>query len=123
MNRLKELRSTIGLSQAQLAELAETTQRNISYWESGRVEMNLNTAIKLAHILNVEVEYLAGISDDLGIFPEMTLSPMGENMTTEERKLVEQYRQLPEQLKKLVRQQLDIYTTPSELLPKNTKKV
>lgn len=101
MNRLKELRLAVGLSQSQLAELAETTQRNISYWESGRIEMNLNTAIKLAHILKVEVEYLAGISDDLGIVPDMISAPMGESMTADERELLQLFRELSSYLQGL----------------------
>lgn len=43
--------------------------------------------------------------------------------SSEERKLIEQYRRLPEKIKKLVREQIDIYSEPNKLLPKPTKKV
>lgn len=125
MNRLKELRLNAGITQSELAKAAETTQRNISYWESGKIELNLNAAIRIAQIFQVEVEYLAGYSDDLGVKPDIKLpyaAPMGDGCSSEERKLVEQYRSLPAALKELVRQQLDVYCQPSELLNKPNRK-
>ncbi|MCI8369312.1 MAG: helix-turn-helix transcriptional regulator [Clostridia bacterium] len=95
MNRLKELRLNANLSQVELAKAAETTQRNISYWESGRVELNLYAALRLAQIFQVNVEYLAGYSDDFDIKPELSFNaPMGESLTEKERALLEAFRQL-----------------------------
>lgn len=71
MNRLKELRLSAGLSQAALAAAADTTQRNISFWESGNVELNLYAAIRLAQIFQVDVEYLAGYSDEFDVKPDI----------------------------------------------------
>lgn len=113
MNRLKELRLGAGLSQAHLAEAAETTQRNISYWESGKIELNLYAALRLAQIFQVDVEYLAGYSDELNIKPDISLpktkrsapaAPMGDNerYSSEERKLIEKYRELNASGKKLI---------------------
>ena len=95
MNRLKELRLNANLSQVELAKAAETTQRNISYWESGRVELNLYAALRLAQIFQVNAEYLAGYSDDFDIKPELSFNaPMGESLTEKERALLEAFRQL-----------------------------
>ncbi len=102
MNRLKELRLNRGLSQAELAQIVDTTQRNISYWESGRIELNLLIAIKLAQFFQVEVEYLAGYSDDLGINPPIS-EPMTERYTASERKLIEDFRQLNHYKQELIK--------------------
>ena len=81
MNRLKELRQNAGLSQAELAKATDTTQRNISYWESGKIELNLYAAIRLAQLFQVDIEYLAGYTDDLGIKPDSNLPYNFSNST------------------------------------------
>lgn len=55
-NRLKELRESRGLSQAQLAEKTGISPDNIKSWELGRRELvNIYTLIKLADALNYSV--------------------------------------------------------------------
>lgn len=120
---LKELRQERNLTQKELAYDLNYTQSNISEWENGTVEPKATALTAISTYFGVSIDYLLGLENEYGARTATTAAPMAESMTAEERKLLEQYRQLPEQLKKLVRQQLDIYTTPSELLPKNTKKV
>lgn len=111
---MKELRLYAGLSQAELAKAVETTQRNISYWESGRVEINLLVAIKLAQFFQVEVEYLAGYSDEFGINPPTAapmVNAMGESYTAEERELIAEFRKLPEDSRKLVLRMVGVSST------------
>lgn len=55
-NRLKELRESKGLSQAQLAEKTGINVNNIISWEVGRRELvNIYTIIKLANALKCSV--------------------------------------------------------------------
>lgn len=55
-NRLKELRESRGLSQAQLAERTGINVNSIVSWEVGRRELvNIYTIIKLADALNYSV--------------------------------------------------------------------
>ena len=55
-NRLKELRESRGLSQAQLAEISGLSRDNIASWELGRRELvNIYTIIKLADALDYSV--------------------------------------------------------------------
>lgn len=122
MNRLKELRLNANLSQAELAKAAETTQRNISYWESGRVELNLYAALRLAQIFQVDVEYLAGYSDDFDIKPELNVAPMGDSATTsEELRLLKVFRTLSPDLKNTLWSLLDTWTPTETLLPPKKK--
>lgn len=120
---LKDLRIESNLTQKELAAKLKIGQSTIVGYEKGEREPTVTNLSLYADFFEVSLDFLTGRENEYGARTATTAAPMGENMTTEERKLVEQYRQLPEQLKKLVRQQLDIYTTPSELLPKNTKKV
>ncbi len=61
--RLKDLRTERGLKQSALAEALGTTQRRISYWETGKVEPDLLSLCKLAEFFSVSLDYLVGLKD------------------------------------------------------------
>ena len=61
--RIRNLRSEIDLTQWQLADVLETTQRKISYWELGKTEPDLLTLWKIADFFDVSVDYLLGRKD------------------------------------------------------------
>lgn len=52
---LKEERVRKGLTQQALAKTANVTERAISYWESGKRKMNLDSADKVFKVLNITV--------------------------------------------------------------------
>ena len=59
-DRIKQLRTEAGLSQAELAELVGGSDaRQISRYEHGRITPSLDVAIRLAQALNVSLDYLA----------------------------------------------------------------
>ncbi|MDR1093821.1 MAG: helix-turn-helix domain-containing protein, partial [Clostridiales bacterium] len=45
---LKELRRHMALKQTELAAKLQTTQRKVSYWESGRIEPDLDALWQIA---------------------------------------------------------------------------
>lgn len=57
---LKELRLTNNLPQTQVAEKLKTTQRKVSYWESGKIEPDLDTLISIAELFDVSIDELVG---------------------------------------------------------------
>ena len=61
--RIRNLRSETGLTQWQLADVLETTQRKISYWELGKIEPDLLTLWKIADFFDVSIDYLLGRKD------------------------------------------------------------
>lgn len=65
MNRIKELREELGLTQTALANEINTSQRNISRWEKNEIEMGASFALTLAKYFNVSVEYLLGIPEEV----------------------------------------------------------
>ncbi len=120
---LKELRLEQGLTQTQLAKKSNLAPSCIAMFETEKREPNANSLIALSSALNVSTDYLLGLEDDFGARTSPTTAPMGDTAySSEERRIIAQYRNLPEQLRELVRQQLDVYSS-SEALPKNGKKV
>ena len=61
--RLKELRQEKSLSQAQLAEALEVSQRSISSWETGFRQPDFATLEKIAKYFDVSADYLLGLAD------------------------------------------------------------
>ena len=60
MNRIRELRKAINLTQGDLAKMLNTTTSNVSGWECGKWQPDNESLIKLAEIYNVSVDYLLG---------------------------------------------------------------
>ncbi len=54
--RLKELRKTLGLSQDELAEKTDISSKYLSRIEMGQHFPSINTLVKLANALNVELK-------------------------------------------------------------------
>jgi transcriptional regulator with XRE-family HTH domain len=59
-DRIKQLRTEAGLSQAELAErVGGSDARQISRYEHGRITPSLDVAVRLAEALDVSLDYLA----------------------------------------------------------------
>ena len=58
-NNLKAARLKAELSQEQIADYMETTQAQVSKWESGKQDITLHKALRLAQLYNVSLDYLA----------------------------------------------------------------
>lgn len=63
-HRLRMRREEMDLSQEQLAQRVGVDQRQISRWELGASDLRISTLIKLVDVLNVDVNWLMGLSDD-----------------------------------------------------------
>lgn len=61
--RLKDLREDRELKQSDIANLLNTTQEQISKYETGKQMMGIDKYIKLAKFYNVSLDYLAGLVD------------------------------------------------------------
>jgi len=55
---LKKLRESKKLTQKGLAEKLGVTQRKVSYWESGKIEPDLNALMQIAKYFDFPVDYL-----------------------------------------------------------------
>ena len=81
--RIRNLREDKDLSQTQVAQVLNCSQRIYSNYERGDVDIPTDILIKLARFHQTSVDYLLGLTDD----PEPPLS-----LTASERALVERYR-------------------------------
>jgi putative transcriptional regulator len=64
VNRLKERRTELGLTQSELAELCLVSRKTINTVENGIFVPSTLLALKLARALDVPVEQLFLIADD-----------------------------------------------------------
>ncbi len=117
-NVLKELRQIQGKSQQDIADKIGISRSVLSQYENNLVEPTAYVVKKIAIYFDVSADYLLGLEDDFGVRPTDT---MGDTYSSEEREIIIKYRRLPDKIKKLVRDQLEIYGERSELLPNKNK--
>lgn len=60
MNRIRELRASIGLKQADLAKALKVSQATMSGYETGKYEPDLSTLKAIADYFSVSVDYVLG---------------------------------------------------------------
>lgn len=99
MNRIKELRLAVGKSQAELADLIGVNKQTISQYERGVRYPKKENMEALADYFNVSIDYLTGKS---GVIEMLT--------TPEERKLLEEYRRLDDNKRRLLEAMLRTLT-------------
>lgn len=63
MNRIKELRTRNGMTQAELAEIIGINSVTLARYESGDRNPKIDKLEKMAEVFNVSVDYLTGKSD------------------------------------------------------------
>ncbi len=119
----RELRNEKNLSQMELSKFLGISAAAIGHLELAKREPGSNTLIAYAKYFEVSIDYLLGLENDYGARVSSTAAPIGDGYSIEEREIIEKYRGLPDKLKKLVRDQIEVLSTPEELLPKTEKKV
>lgn len=62
MNRIRDIRQARGMTQKELADRLGVNQSMISDYESGKVELSLTKAVKIADILECDLNDLLGRS-------------------------------------------------------------
>ena len=80
MNRLKELRQEKKLSQKEIADLLEVSEKTISRWEKGENAIKSDKAQKLADYFKVGVGYLLGDDERRTTYLSSTIEKYSDNM-------------------------------------------
>jgi len=78
--KIKELRNEFGLSQNELAEKLNISQKCISNWENGVNEPDFETLIKLSRLFDVTSDYLLGIDGNQS--DSSILTPLDRTLLT-----------------------------------------
>jgi len=68
--RIRALREDHDLNQHYIATMLHVAQTTYSDYEKGKVRIPLECLIKLAKIYDVNLDYIAGISDEKNPFPK-----------------------------------------------------
>ena len=58
--KMKQLRESNGISQANIANVLEITQQQYQLYESGKREIHVHLLIKLADYYDVSLDYITG---------------------------------------------------------------
>ncbi len=61
--RMRDLREDRDLTQADIAQVLQTTQEQVSKYEIGKQMMGIDKYMKLAKFYNVSLDYLVGLID------------------------------------------------------------
>lgn len=99
VNRIKELRISAGLKQADLAAKMNTTKATISKYELEQRDLGVDTIKALCSIFSCSADYLLGLSD----FRKPQLSDS-------ERSVLSAYRKADERTREIVRLALDPFS-------------
>ena len=91
MIRLKELRQERNLNQQQVAIEIGTTQRNISNWENGNSEPDIQMILKMSNFFEVTVDYFLDNNDETlnnenKFFLENSLISLIKNLSIEKKR-------------------------------------
>ncbi len=74
MNRLKEMREDKDLLQREVAEKIGITQRNYSYYETGKTLLTEDILEKLANFYQTSIDYILYRTDVRTPYPESRIS-------------------------------------------------
>lgn len=88
--RIIELRKKQNISQGQLAKSLDVSRQAVSKWENDQASPDTMKLIKLAELLNTEVEYLA-----TGRHPVYESPPIVVNLVKKEDKVIEKVVEKP----------------------------
>ena len=60
MNRIRELRKQMNMTQRELAKYLQIADSTLSYWEMGRYEPDNEALMKLSRFFQVSIDYILG---------------------------------------------------------------
>ncbi len=71
MLRLKDLREDKDLKQDEIASILNISQTNYSKYELGKINIPVNSLIKLSSFYNTSVDYLLGLTNEIKPYPRI----------------------------------------------------
>lgn len=119
--RLIDLRNDRNLSQKDLAKKIGVSASALCFWEKGINEPKATYLLNLANYFGTSTDYLLGLEDDFGA-PTAQVETI--NYSSEERKLIEDYRELNSSGKRLINETIktlratNVGSDENKILPK-----
>ncbi|MGN0805987.1 MAG: helix-turn-helix domain-containing protein [Candidatus Coproplasma sp.] len=62
--KIKELRSSLGISQVELAKRLGVSKQCVSNWENDNVQPSVEMLVQIARYFNVSTDYLLGLESN-----------------------------------------------------------
>lgn len=93
-NRIKILRLENNLTQKELAEKIQTSNKNIWAYENNIATPPAETLIKIADFFNVSLDYL--------LYRNFNINANNNSFSDDEKNIIEKYRNLSEELKHIL---------------------
>ena len=87
-DKIKELRKKSKITQAELSDSINIGQSTLANFENGKRTIPIDIIIQLAQFFNVSADYLLGLSTS----PDASKTIYGEQLSVEEKEIVEAYR-------------------------------
>lgn len=97
-DKIKELRKNSKITQAELSDSINIGQSTLANFENGKRTIPVDIIIELARYFNVSADYLLGLSNS----PDAKEVIHGEQLSTDEKKLIDNYRALNSDGKQIV---------------------
>jgi len=88
VENVKELRKAKGLSQLELSEKADLALNTISKFEMGQKQINLQTFIKIANALDVDVNFLLSCEAQEPKKQEMLINSLIKDFGSQDREML-----------------------------------
>ena len=99
MNKIRELRLSLNLTQSDLAEKLGINQSAVGKYERGELEPSISTLRLLSKIFECSIDYIVCNSDDFGV---ISISNDGAQLSSEEAQLLHDFRALSPDLKNML---------------------
>ena len=127
MSTFKELRKEKRLTQVELAQRLGIDQTTVSKWELDKALPDTQMLIKLADFFDVSIDYLLSRSeyyypDGLQQNNSPTNAPMGDNLSSEERKLLSVYQSLSDEMRETLWSLLATWAPTENISPYQKKR-
>lgn len=99
MNKIRELRLSLNLTQSDLAEKLGINQSAVGKYERGELEPSISTLRLLSKIFECSIDYIVCNSDDFGV---ISISNDCAQLASEEVQLLHDFRSLSPDLKNML---------------------
>ncbi|MEI3337600.1 MAG: helix-turn-helix transcriptional regulator [Clostridium sp.] len=103
--RIRELRIEKELTQEDIAKMLNKSTNNISQYETGKRQPDINTIIKIAEYFNVSIDYLMGRTETRELADDFIKKNL--KLTDDEKKILSQYRNLNKEGEKQAKEYLE----------------
>lgn len=119
MIMLQVLREQKNLTQSDIAAILGVTRQAYSRYERGERELSYDFLIRLSEYFDVSVDYLLGHSTYF--YPDSVVKHIQESYTVEEKKLIEDYRNLTPPLRQMLHDTIQTWKSTERQIQRRNK--